>query len=62
VTALALLFVHEDPASWQTATGGGSTSDIVTARESLRSLALLALVLRLALRRRVHASSVATRG
>jgi hypothetical protein len=54
--------VHEDPASWQTATGGGSTSDIVTARESLRSLALLALVLRLALRRRVHASSVATRG
>jgi hypothetical protein len=45
VAALVLLFVHEDPASWETATGGGSTSDIVTARESLRSLALLALVL-----------------
>jgi len=48
VAALVLLFVHEDPASWVTATGGGSTSDIVTARESLRSLALLALVLELA--------------
>jgi hypothetical protein len=45
VAALALLFAHEDPASWRTAAGGGSTSDIVTLRESLRSLALLALVL-----------------
>jgi hypothetical protein len=38
VASVVLLFVHQDPATWETATGGGSTSDIVTTRESLRSL------------------------
>ncbi|HZA79614.1 MAG TPA: hypothetical protein VE623_24825 [Acidimicrobiales bacterium] len=48
VAALALLFVHQDPANWQTATSSGSTSDIVTTRESSLSLAVVALVLALA--------------
>ena len=38
VASVVLLFVHQDPATWETATGGGSTSDIVTTSESLRSL------------------------
>jgi hypothetical protein len=42
VAAVVLLFVHQDPATWETATGGGSTSDVVTAWESLRSLLLVA--------------------
>ncbi|HEV7759101.1 MAG TPA: hypothetical protein VGO78_08935 [Acidimicrobiales bacterium] len=46
VGAAVALFVSEDPASWTTATGGGSTSDVITDREALLSLActMLALV------------------
>jgi hypothetical protein len=42
VAVWALLFAHEDPRSWTTATGGGSTSDVVTYAESAVSLALVA--------------------
>lgn len=48
VASVVLLFVHQDPATWETATGGGSTSDIVTARESLRSLLVVASAVGLA--------------
>jgi hypothetical protein len=41
LTAAAVtLFVHEDPRSYTTATGGGSTSDVITMAESLISLSL----------------------
>ena len=42
VAAVVVLFVHEDPRSWSTATGGGSTSDVITFAESLPSLLLTA--------------------
>ena len=44
--AAVSLFVSDDPASWTTASGGGSTSDVITDREALLSLActMLALV------------------
>jgi hypothetical protein len=44
--AAVALFISDDPASWTTATGGGSTSDVITNREALLSLActMLALV------------------
>ena len=40
MAAVVTLFVHEDPRSYTTATGGGSTSDVVTMTESLISLSL----------------------
>lgn len=40
VAAVVALFLHEDPRSYTTAHGGGSTSDVITASESLVSLAL----------------------
>jgi hypothetical protein len=40
--AVVVLFVHQDPRSYTTATGGGSTSDVITFAESLFSLALTA--------------------
>lgn len=43
--AVIALFISEDPASWTTPTGGGSTSDVITNREALLSLASLALAL-----------------
>lgn len=43
--AAVALFVSDDPASWTTATGGGSTSDIITNREALLSLACTMLAL-----------------
>ena len=43
--AAVALFVSEDPASWTTATGGGSTSDVITDREALLSLACTVLAL-----------------
>jgi hypothetical protein len=42
VAALVVLLVHPDPASWYTATGGGSTSDVITTTEAVASLAVLA--------------------
>jgi hypothetical protein len=60
VAALALLFVHQDPATWQTATSGGSTSDIVTAREAVRALALLVLVVVGGVRLRAQGDSATT--
>jgi hypothetical protein len=44
--ATVALFISDDPASWTTSTGGGSTSDVITNREALLSLActMLALV------------------
>lgn len=38
--SVAVLFLHEDPRSYSTATGGGSTSDVITYAESLPSIAL----------------------
>ncbi len=40
IAALLALMLHQDPAEWQTATGGAGTSDLVTRTESLISLAL----------------------
>ena len=40
--AVVVLFVHDDPRTYSTATGGGSTSDVITYAESLPSLALSA--------------------
>lgn len=40
--AVVVLFVQEDPRSYTTSTGGGSTSDVITFAESLPSLALTA--------------------
>ncbi|HEX2274645.1 MAG TPA: hypothetical protein VHG90_12300 [Acidimicrobiales bacterium] len=42
VVAFVALFAHDDPRSWSTATGGGSTSDVITVAESAVSLALSA--------------------
>lgn len=43
--AAAVPFISDDPASWTTATGGGSTSDVITNGEALASLACTALAL-----------------
>ncbi len=40
--AVVILFIHQDPRSYTTSTGGGSTSDVITFVESLPSLALTA--------------------
>ena len=42
VAAVVVLFVHQDPRSYVTANGGGSTSDVITFAESIPSLALTA--------------------
>jgi hypothetical protein len=42
VAAFLALFAHDDPRSYSTATGGGSTSDVVTMAEAMVSLALSA--------------------
>lgn len=39
VAAVVALFAYDDPRNWSTPTGGGSTSDVITAVESLGSLA-----------------------
>ncbi|MDQ6909823.1 MAG: hypothetical protein M3Z84_03410 [Actinomycetota bacterium] len=39
ILAVVMLFVHQDPRSYTTANGGGSTSDIITFGESVASLA-----------------------
>jgi len=39
-SAVAVLFMHQDPRSYTTGTGGGSTSDVITFAESLSSLML----------------------
>jgi len=39
-TAVVVLFMHQDPRSYTTSTGGGSTSDVITLAESLPSLVL----------------------
>jgi hypothetical protein len=56
--AAVALFISDDPASWTTATGGGSTSDVITNREALLSLActMLALVTGWTLTRARHVS------
>ena len=41
-TAVVILFIHQDPRSYTTSTGGGSTSDVITFAESLPSIALTA--------------------
>lgn len=43
--AAAALFISDDPASWTTATGGGSTSDVITNGEALLSLTCTTLAL-----------------
>jgi hypothetical protein len=43
--AVAALFLHRDPRSYSTATGGGSTSDVITTGESLISLALTSVAI-----------------
>lgn len=43
--AAVALYISDDPASWTTATGGGSTSDVITNREALLSLACTTLAL-----------------
>ncbi len=40
--AIVVLFVHQDPRTYTTETGGGSTSDVITFAESLSSLVLTA--------------------
>ena len=40
--AVVILFIHQDPRSYTTSTGGGSTSDVITFAESLPSIALTA--------------------
>lgn len=40
--AALVLFMHQDPRSYTTATGGGSTSDVITFAESLPSMVLTA--------------------
>lgn len=40
VLAFLVLFAHDDPRSYSTPTGGGSTSDVVTVAEAMLSLAL----------------------
>jgi hypothetical protein len=42
VAAALALFVHQDPRSWTSETGSGSTSDVITAAEALISLGLSA--------------------
>lgn len=41
VAAAIALIVHQDPITWTTATGGGSTSDIVTSTEAMIALGLV---------------------
>ena len=45
VAAAVSLFVHEDPRSYTTATGGGSTSDVITPVEALIGLVLVGAAL-----------------
>ncbi len=45
VASFALIVFHQDPASWSTATGGGSSSNIVTATEASIGLAVTIAVL-----------------
>jgi hypothetical protein len=40
IAAVVALFFHQDPRTYSTANGGGSTSDVITAIESLISLTL----------------------
>lgn len=40
--AVVILFIHQNPRSYTTSTGGGSTSDVITFAESLPSIALTA--------------------
>lgn len=40
IAAVVVLFVHQDPRSYTTPTGGGSTSDVITAAEAAVSLVL----------------------
>jgi hypothetical protein len=42
LAAAAALFLSDDPASWTTADGGGSTSDLITNGEAVLSLAAIA--------------------
>lgn len=42
MAAAVALFLNDDPASWTTATGGGSTSDVITNGEGVLSLAAIA--------------------
>jgi hypothetical protein len=42
MAAAVALFLNDDPASWTTANGGGSTSDVITNREAVLSLAAIA--------------------
>lgn len=39
LAAVVALFLHDDPRQWSSATGGGSTGDVITLGESLISLA-----------------------
>jgi hypothetical protein len=45
LAALALLFVHQDPATWSTPDGSAGASDIITTFEAQRTLGIVALVL-----------------
>lgn len=45
VAAAVFLFLTDDPVSWTTASGGGSSSDVITDREALASLATIAAAL-----------------
>jgi hypothetical protein len=45
VAAFVALFAHDDPRSWSTPTGGGSTSDVITLAESAVSLGCSAAAL-----------------
>jgi hypothetical protein len=45
VIALLALLVHQDPRSYTTSIGGGSTSDVITVAEAFASLALVAAAL-----------------
>jgi hypothetical protein len=42
IAAVVVLFVHQDPREYTTATGGGSTSDVITVAEATISFALSA--------------------
>ena len=45
LAAAAALFLSDDPASWTTADGGGSTSDVITNGEGTLSLAITTALL-----------------
>lgn len=50
VGGFVLLLVHDDPVTWETATATHSSSDHITDAEAVRTLALLAVTMTLALR------------